>query len=50
MAELFTLFMTAFLMVAIPVALVVKVINKRNERKRGKNEKCYRIDITINRE
>lgn len=50
MAELFTLFMMAFLMVAIPVALVVKVINKRNERKRGKNERCYRIDITINRE
>lgn len=50
MAELFTLFMTAFLMVAIPAALVVKVINKRNERKRGKNEKCYRIDITINKE
>ena len=50
MADLLTLFMTAFLMVAIPIAMVVKVINKRNERKRGKNERCYWIDITINKE
>ena len=48
MEALFILFILLLLLIVIPIVGIIRLVKTRRNRKGANNEKCFRINITIN--